>query len=210
MGAPLNLRSNGSYTRGSGALRSENCRRAVRILRGHNDAITVRELAERLAASESTEADASAVDSVRIRLHHVDVPKLADAGLLEWDREAGAVSPTDHPVYDGSGADEDEAVASRPSNVPALADDRRREILAAIAAESGPITREALARKVATRDADGEPSESRIESVLIRLHHCQLPKLAEAGLVEYDRGDGTVTYQGPSELPPASRAASDA
>lgn len=161
-----------------------------------------------MAASEATEADA--VDSIRIRLHHVDLPKLADAGLLEWDREARAVSPSDHPVYDGSDADEDEAVAPRKSNDPALAADRRREILDTIAAESGPITRETLARNVATRDADGDPSESRIENVLVQLHHCQLPKLADAGLIEYDRGDGTITYQWPSDLPPASSAASDA
>lgn len=211
MGAPLNLRSKGSYTRPSGALPSENCREAVRILRAHNDAITVTELAERLATPESAStADPSAVDAVRIRLHHVDLPKLADMGLLDWDKEAREVSPTDHPVYDDSFADEDGSVASQASTNPALVDDRRREILAVIESEDGPITREALARNVAARDADGEPSESRIESVLVQLHHCHVPKLVDAGLLEYDRSDGRITYQGPSELPPASRAASDA
>ena len=211
MGTPLNLRSKESYTRGSGALRSENCRKAVQILRAHNDAITVTELAERLVTSESTSTDESAVDSVRIRLHHVDLPKLAETGHLDWDKSAREVSPTDHPVYDGSSADEDGSVASsRASTIPALADDRRREILALIESECGPVTPETLARNVAARDADGEPSQSRIENVLVQLHHCHLPKLADAGLIEYDRGDGRITYQGPSELPPASRAASDA
>lgn len=210
MGTPLRFRSNGSYTRRSGALRSENCREVVQVLRAHNDAITVTELAKRVATTESAStADASAVDSVRIRLHHVDLPKLADAGLLDWDKEAGEVFPTDHPVYDGSSADEDGSVASSRASTATLADDRRREILASIESDGGPITRETLARNVAARDADGEPSQSRIENVLIQLHHRHLPKLADAGLLEYDRSDGRITYQGPSELPPASRAASD-
>lgn len=39
--------------------------------------------------SDDTEAD---LESVRIALYHIHLPKLDDAGLIEWDRDQNQVS----------------------------------------------------------------------------------------------------------------------
>lgn len=45
-------------------------------------------------------AEAEDVESARVELTHVHLPKLDDAGIVEWDREAGTVArgPTFEPV----------------------------------------------------------------------------------------------------------------
>lgn len=208
MGTPQDLRRTDPYIRRSGALPSEHCRQALQILRGHTDGITVTELADRLAAADESaaETDASAVDSLRIRLHHCDVPKWADMGLIEWDRASQTVSLADHTVSDGR---EPGSAADREPAVPTIDSERRRELLAIVESVDGSISREDLARELASTDGDGEPTDARIENVAVRLHHCRLPELEDAGLLEYDCAAGTITYQGPSEVPPAAKAASD-
>lgn len=61
---------------------------------------TVEELGETVAARQSPSA-AMAAERVRLRLHHVDLPKLDDAGLLEYDaRSRTARVRDDGPVSD--------------------------------------------------------------------------------------------------------------
>lgn len=209
MGTPQNIRSAEQNPRLSEALTTEGCRRIIRSLRGRKEPITEAELAERVAdtASESVPG----MESFRIRLHHLHLPKLADVGLVDWDSERQTVSPTDHPVYDGGQPDELDSASGRNSVAPVLADDRRRTILTIVESENGAVARADLARELAALETDGEPAASRVENVTVQLHHRHLPKLADAGLLEYDREDGTITYQGPSELMPVtSRTASDA
>lgn len=183
-------------TRLSEALSSEHCRQIIRILRGRNEAITEGDLADRLATAQDSTSDGS----LRIRLHHLHLPKLADMGLVEWDDAAQEVAPTEHSVYDA--LDDSEPDDDRDSIAPVLADDRRRTIVAIVYAENSPVTRAELAHELASLEAAGEPAASRVETVTLQLHHRHLPKLAEAGLLEYDRADGTITYEGPPELMP--------
>lgn len=168
-------------------------RRIVRILHGSSGAVSVQNLADQLA--DATSANPSDAESIRIRLHHVHLPKLADHGLVSWDERERTVSATDHPVY-GSGRieglptdDGEDAITE------ALTDDRRREILAIVTSRNGAITREALARTLARRETDRRPAKSLIENIELQLHHRHLPKLDEAGLVEYDLGDATVEHE---------------
>jgi len=75
-----------------------------------------------------------------------------------------------------------------------LSDARRRGVL--YAAERGEQTTvEELAERISTWLSDGEGAR-RDSSVRLSLIHTHLPKLADAGVVEYDRERGTVELAG--------------
>ena len=70
-----------------------------------------------------------------------------------------------------------------------------REILTILENAGRPLHVDGLAERIAARtvSADGSAgSEEELERVRISLHHDRLPKLADAGLVEYDREDNVV------------------
>lgn len=75
--------------------------------------------------------------------------------------------------------------------VDALADARRRAVLRTLFDEESASLRE-VARGVARREHDGLPAEGAVDRLKIALHHRHLPKLADVGLVEYERGSRTV------------------
>lgn len=65
-------------------------RRLLRYL-GHEDGTaTVTELAERLSGAER---EGNASDRTRIRLHHVHLPMLAAAGVVDHDEDRVAITP---------------------------------------------------------------------------------------------------------------------
>ena len=71
-----------------------------------------------------------------------------------------------------------------------LEDRRRRDVLRRLVDRGRPVSLHELAERVA---ADrGPPSEQRRDRVAIDLHHVHLLKLADAGLVRYDRASRTV------------------
>lgn len=72
-------------------------RRVVSELDDADGAVTVSELAGRVAEVETDGDAVSDVETVEVDLYHSQVPKLADAGIVAFDREATdvalAVSP---------------------------------------------------------------------------------------------------------------------
>lgn len=66
-------------------------RRGVLYTLKRNGRTSVEELAERIAAWQSDEGDETDPESVEVSLVHAHLPKLADAGVVEYDREHGAV-----------------------------------------------------------------------------------------------------------------------
>jgi hypothetical protein len=79
-------------------LRDECRREAVRVLGAADEPMNVDELARRVARPRGgSEPDAPSATSPRrttVDLYHNHLPKLADAGYVAYDRDAGTVEPT--------------------------------------------------------------------------------------------------------------------
>ena len=67
-----------------------------------------------------------------------------------------------------------------------LGNDRRREIICTLIDDTEALPVSDLARRVASEEADGEPSKGLYKSVYVSLQQTHLPKLAEKGIVVYD------------------------
>lgn len=103
----------------------------------------------------------------------------------------------------------DAADVSVPADAPAdtyavLSARERRATLRRLATADRPVAIADLTRGVARElepaDADdsgpnAEPSAERLRELRIRLYHCDLPKLADYGMVAVDRDRRTVTLR---------------
>lgn len=79
-----------------------------------------------------------------------------------------------------------------------LADPASRAILTAVSDIGQPLHVEELAERLVRRDDTVLRSpeyERRLERERLTLHHDRLPRLAEAGLLDYDRDENVVTFQ---------------
>lgn len=77
-----------------------------------------------------------------------------------------------------------------------VTDARNRAILSVLNGADGPLHVEELAERLVTRDAavfESSRHGGELERVLVSLHHNRLPKLADAGLVEYDYDENVVS-----------------
>jgi len=74
-------------------LASEDRRTVLQYLARNGGAATVAELAQRLAEGAESIPGTGAGDA-RVRLHHVHLPKLADAGAVEYEMDAASVTLT--------------------------------------------------------------------------------------------------------------------
>lgn len=76
-----------------------------------------------------------------------------------------------------------------------LADSRRRYVIDCLEEYETPVALSTLARDVATREGNctvPDVSEDRLEYVRNDLYHKHLPKLDDAGLLEFDASARTV------------------
>ncbi|WP_226482949.1 DUF7344 domain-containing protein [Natrinema amylolyticum] len=191
------------------ALANARRRTVLRLVRDRTPhGIGKEDLAFRLAAVTDDKRLAAVTDDdhqrALVALHHRLVPRLTDAGLLE-ETDDGLLRTTDHWVFDEpafetvtsdretTDADELDAV------LEALADDRRRTVLAVLSDQYHLITTETLARDVAAREAETnerDVSRERVDEVLASLVHVHLPVLHDATLVGYDDDADRVSYEG--------------
>lgn len=82
-----------------------------------------------------------------------------------------------------------------------LANDRRRYLLSYLSTEAtDPVSKDELRDVIAERERpDPGPAAHRVR-ISIDLHHIHLPKLADAGVIEYDPVAETVSYKGSDRL----------
>lgn len=178
-----------------------NRRYTLGLLDGRVSATSVSDLAAHLAARAGEKSLLSVTDAEHRRqltdLRHRHLPAMADAGLIEYDREAAAVTARFEDV-DELGLDEVPADDDLDALFRALADERRRTTLSVLSEQRHPIRLETLARDVAAREA-GEPeravSGAAVDRVRVSLVHSHLPLLREAGLVTADDA-GRLSYEG--------------
>lgn len=120
-----------------------------------------------------------------VELLHVDLPVLADADVLAYDPVERTVRPGDR----AGSEDEDGSTDLPAAVVDALAHERRRRVLTILNDRATPLSVTDLACELASLELDDRPGEAPTDyrhSVRVALHHCHLPKLADAGLVRYD------------------------
>lgn len=64
--------------------------RILRLLAAESQAVPARELAEKLLTADETrpidDLSEESIERVEVRLQHVHLPRLAEAGLVDWDR----------------------------------------------------------------------------------------------------------------------------
>jgi len=139
----------------------------------------------------------------RIDLVHDQLPRLAASGLIEYDGDTAAA--TDEGVA---------AVRTLEAAIPADVDgeellaamkhDRRRTVVSVLARTPHErVTLTGLAVVVASVEQDEDLTridQSTLEEVQTTLHHIHLPKLAEAGFVEYDAEMLRVTDSGTERI----------
>lgn len=176
-----------------------------------HESLTLRDLGAYLASlsrehlqdRESTGGLQQALTS----LYHTHLPKLEAAELV--DREGGTVTVTDHPAFRDEGIVDvisNEGIADAESLdalFDGLADARRRTILDSLSHQFHPIHTETLAREVGAKEqgtCESEVPEGDVAGILVRLRHVHLPKLSDAGLIEYDADEQTVAYEGHADL----------
>ena len=101
-------------------------------------------------------------------------------------------------MTDDSAADEDDRGGSLGvSEILTLLSDRyRRHALACLDGLPAPVSIEGLTDQVAGREFQQPPdnvSMIKRTQIATALHHTHLPKLEEAGIIEYDTNEGEVT-----------------
>lgn len=86
-----------------------------------------------------------------------------------------------------------------------LTDEHNRAILTVLDDEARELPLAELAERLVTRGEtvfESADYERELERVLVSLHHSRLPKLAEAGLVEYDSDETVVSREDSSAVDP--------
>lgn len=178
-------------------------RYALSVLRDRRET-TESDLATVIASMENGEPLAAVSEETHRRmqtdLRHRQLPKLAAAGLVEWDRDAETVTAVDRRAFETEPVaellDSPTAVTdTRERMLEEVARPRRRTVLSILESSEGSMpVRELGERVAAAADEDG------LEEVLTSLYHVDLPKLEAVSLLTYDGEAETVTYREDEEF----------
>jgi len=91
-----------------------------------------------------------------------------------------------------SGSDRETGGRSFSNSIEALASHRRRRVLYYLLdTDDGLVPTDDLVDHVLEHD----PKADDRDEITLSLHHVHLPKLSDAGLIEYDTQGGTVRYR---------------
>lgn len=163
-------------------LATDRRRLALDILEGQTTPVELEELAAGIVAREdgNTAVCEETIEQVAISLHHSHLPKLDDAGVLDYDPESHRIDPDGVPNSTRRGSTRLSA-----DELDALADRQRRLVLLSLA-QHERATLEELSAEIA-----GEDTRT-MDTSTTRLHHVHLPRLEDAGFVRYDTDEHIV------------------
>lgn len=165
-------------------LADERRRLAIEVLSGRTVFVELGELAAEIAALEerATPPTEGASRDVEIDLHHIHLPMLEEAGLLDYDSELQVVEPR-AAVATADEVDDIWSAIAAGSSVPT--DELRVHVDEYFDASPGETASlDDLSRYATTRLAD--PDDWPAERIRLRLHHEVLPELDAVGALDYD------------------------
>lgn len=181
------------------AISAEQRRAIVTTLLDEASPVTVHALASRLLADEASSMPPGPSNPERqtVRLVHRQLPVLAGAELVDWNRAAATVERGSHPALEDprfrslleiDSVDVDAVFAG-------LSHDHRRIALTVLRGAPASVTTTDLAREIRRQEPEvtGRHPTS-VDDILVSLHHGHLPTLAEADLVGYDPETSRATY----------------
>ena len=184
------------------ALANHRRRRVLRVLKNEGRT-SLEDVATRLVAQETGTAlldvTRSDVEKVLGELAALHLPRLTEVGLV--DRQDQTVTITEHPALQDPKVEPllEPDTPEWDTVLDCLANEYRRVTLTTLIRNGGVMKRRQLAAEVTTM-VHGDDDDDVVERVLRDLHHCHLPKLAEAGLVWYEIDKKMVGYEGHHNL----------
>ncbi len=180
------------------ALSNPRRRILLTILQDHQRPLLESDLAAQIAAKEADKPSGEVTEEERQHvltdLRHNQLPRLADADMIARDRDKNTASIVAHPGLERgiSGllrSKVSEGEQTKDVVFRCLANQRRRLVVSVLDQDSQPVTLSDLAKRVAAR-TDETPTaggtDAAVERIRTSLHHVHLPKLVEAGIVDYD------------------------
>ena len=196
------------------ALANPRCRVALRHLAECDDALVVDDLVAHLAGEFD---EAASETRLGTSLHHTHLPKLDDAGLVEYDPDCGLVRLRDDSRFETL-APAIDALESADSPVSTdvlldlLSDFRRRQAILTLVRHDD-LSLPDLADEVTVAERDEYLSNIDPDDVLevyLSLYHTHVPKLAAADLVAYDQdGDHVALTEAGRALESSVRSLCD-
>ncbi|MGZ0745696.1 DUF7344 domain-containing protein [Haloparvum sp. AD34] len=188
-------------------LRNARRREVLTKLRQESKAVDLQTLVTQVAAAErelhpkDVDVDSDDRKRVYVSLYQTHLPKLVDAGFLEYaDVDETTVRTTELGdrlaafAADVASRDHRDHL-SEETKFDLLSNRRRRLVIRYLNEVESATTLDDLAASVAAAENDTSTaalSSDQRKRVYVSLYQAHLPKLADVGVVEYDRESGTV------------------
>ena len=177
------------------ALRTTRNREILRLLIPEDGPVQMRLVARKLAAREQGtpigELDNSVITNLKADLCQARLPKLHEAGLVEWQSGPGLVTTTEQTMADSGVRLVLQLQSDREADavIRTLTSPRRKAVLEHLYQSDTELTcTEIAAHLVEDRDEQVE-----LELLDASLHHTTLHELDDGGFIEYNLATETAT-----------------
>lgn len=181
-------------------LKHQRVRQALRILFREHEELSLSNLAEEIIRKENDTVSTKEKKSVYVSLYQEFLPRLEEAGIVDWDASTGVVSlgknSEEIKPYIEEGSPQFDVSESIFYDI--LKNRRRRIVLETLLEESQPMELSELSERVAAIENEiprEELSAKERKSVYTALYQTHLPKLDDAGFINYDRENGIIELE---------------